>query len=85
MWCKHSKIYGYADDTTSTCKGKNLEEIIKNLKEDADSILRYMASNGLVDNAKKTVFMILNLTKQECESQLVKEISINNCTVEYLH
>ena len=61
---------------------KNIEEIIKNLKADADAILSYMASNGLVANAKKMVFMILNLTKAECKNQLVKEISINNCIVE---
>ena len=54
------------------CQGRNLEEIIQNLKLDADSILSYMASNGLVANAKKTVFMILNMTKSECELQLTK-------------
>ena len=67
LWCKFSKIYVYADDTTSSCKGKNLEEIIKNLKQDANAILSYLASNGLVANASKTVFMVLNMTKKECE------------------
>ena len=59
LWCKYSKIYGYANNTTSTCKGKNLEEIIKNLKADAESILSYMASNGLVANAKKLFIYLL--------------------------
>ena len=49
---------------------------------DADSILAYMASNGLVANATKTIFMILNLTKMECENQATKEIIIDNATVE---
>ena len=49
-WCKHSKIYGYADDTTSSCKGKSWKDIIKNLEEDANIILSYMASNGLAAN-----------------------------------
>ena len=37
-----------------------------------------MASNGLVANAKKTVFMILNLNKTECENEneLAKEIMV---------
>ena len=30
------------------------------LEEDADAILNFMASNGLVANQKKTVFMLLN-------------------------
>ena len=61
---KHVKIYNYADDTSTSCSGKNLEEVIKNLEEDANNILNYMASNGLVANASKTVFMILGLSKQ---------------------
>ena len=30
------------------------------MEEDADQVLRYMASNGLVANAKKTKFLLLN-------------------------
>ena len=81
LWCKFSKIYVYADDTTSSCKGKDLAEIIQNLKHDADAILKYMASNGLVANASKTVFMVLNLTKTEAESELASEIIINGSKV----
>ena len=40
-----------------------------------------MASNGLVANASKTVFMVLNLTKSEAESELAREITINGSTV----
>ena len=36
-----------------------------------------MASNGLVANVSKTVFMILNLTKAEAEAELAKEIEID--------
>ena len=35
-----------------------------------------MASNGLVANAKKTVFTILSMTKSECESELAKDIMV---------
>ena len=40
-----------------------------------------MASNGLIANAKKTVFMMLNLTKQECESELTKSITIGESKI----
>ena len=40
-----------------------------------------MASNGLVANASKTIFIILNLTKNECEQQLTKEITIDKAMV----
>ena len=40
-----------------------------------------MASNGLVANATKTIFMILNLTKTECENAITKEIKIDKAMV----
>ena len=50
MYNKHSKIYGYADDTTSSCKGKNWKDIIKNLEEDAIDAARLW--NQLPSNIK---------------------------------
>ena len=80
-WCKHSKIFSYADDTTSSCHGKDLKEIMKNLEEDAASILSYMASNGLVANQSKTVFMVLNMKKQ-CDKEIAEAgISIGGTIV----
>ena len=40
-----------------------------------------MASNGLVANASKTVFMILNLTKTEAEEELARQIIIDGTPV----
>ena len=50
----------YADDTSSSVTGKSLEEIINKLEEEADLVLRFMASNGLIANPSKTTFMVLN-------------------------
>ena len=59
-WTKHSSIYTYADDTSTSCQGENEEEVINMLEEDAEEILKFMASNELVANPTKTVFMMLN-------------------------
>ena len=40
--------------------GKTIEEVISKLEEDAELVLRFMASNGLVANPTKTTFMVLN-------------------------
>ena len=56
----HSTAPTYADDTTTGTSGKNLDAIIHNLEQDSNSVLKYMASNGLVANPKKTAFLILN-------------------------
>ena len=60
LWLKHSSGLTYADDTSTSVKGENLEEVILKLEEDADLVLRFMASNGLVANPSKTTLMILN-------------------------
>jgi len=44
-WVKHSCIFNYADDTESSCKGKDEQVVMKKLKEDATNILQFMASN----------------------------------------
>ena len=45
------------------------------LEEDADMILKFMASNGLVANPKKTVFMLLNF-KDKCVEATPMEIRV---------
>ena len=44
-WLKFTKLFGYADDISTSVSGKNVEEILRNLKEDSDRILLYMAAN----------------------------------------
>ena len=41
------------------------------MEEDAFQVLKYMASNGLVANAKKTAFLLLN-SKQAGDEAVVK-------------
>ena len=60
LWLKHSSAFTYADDTSSSVTGKTLDEVKKKLEEDADQVLKFMASNGLVANPSKTTLMILN-------------------------
>ena len=44
------------------------------LEKDAQSILEYMASNGLVANTSKTAFMILNLKKEQNRENITIKI-----------
>ena len=55
MWVEHSSIWNYADDISSFCKGKEVEDIVGKLEKDAKWILEFMASNGLLANPTKTV------------------------------
>ena len=40
-----------------------------------------LLSNGLVANVSKTVFMVLNMTRTECEATVARDIEIGNVTV----
>ena len=71
-WIEHCTAFTYADDTSTSCCGKTDEEVIKKLEEDAECVLKFMASNGLVANPTKTVFMILNSKNQSKVPRIVK-------------
>ena len=47
-WLIHFSASTYADDTGTSIKSKNLDEL--ELEEDAINVLNFMASNGLVAN-----------------------------------
>ena len=75
-WVKYSSLFGYADDTSSSCKGKCIVKLLRELEEDAKRILQFMASNGLVANPNKTAFIILN---QKGETK--HSVKVGNYTV----
>ena len=65
FWLKWSIAKTYADDTMTCTSAKTKEELIIRMEEDANNILSYMASNGLIANASKTSLVILNLKKKD--------------------
>ena len=65
LWLKYSLAITYADDTGSSISAKQLELLKKLLEEDAQNILNFIASNGLVANPKKTALLFLNSKNNE--------------------
>jgi hypothetical protein len=57
---KQSEATTYADDTGTYSSGQNIEEVVPKLEHDAEEVLKFMASNGLIANALKTTLIILN-------------------------
>ena len=51
---------------------KDLEVVLKRLEIDAKNVLQFMASNGLVANPKKTIFIILNQKQRKEEIVSIK-------------
>ena len=66
----------HSDDTSSTVTEKTLEEVKQKLEVDAEMVLKFMASNGLVANPSKTTLMILN-----SKEKIPTEIRIGNAIV----
>ena len=71
-WLQIAIALTYADDTSTSVSGDTIEEIIRLLELDAKNVLTFMASNGLAANAKKTTFIILNNTKANSNTELIK-------------
>ena len=69
-WLVHSSAPTYADDTTSGTSSTTVQETMKLMEIDADNVLRYMASNGLVANPSKTSFLLLNSKCSDYELRL---------------
>ena len=69
-WVDHSSMLNYADDTSSSCSDANEEDVMRKLESDAEKILQFMASNGLVANPSKTEFMMLNTKGKESKRRI---------------
>ena len=61
LWLKDSKLFNFADDTTTDTKGKDVDVVRRGLEENARNVLSFMASNSLIANQAKTEFLMLNL------------------------
>ena len=59
LWTEHVKLSGYADDTISSYSSRDENDVINKLQADSKNLLRFMASNALVANPKKTGFMLI--------------------------
>ena len=76
LWMKWSYIITYAYHTSTSVSGSSLAEVIKRLEEDAGSVLKFMASNGLVANATKTTFLIINSKSKNLNSIRIGDADI---------
>ena len=72
----------YADDTSISVSHRILAKIIEMLEEDAQNILEFMASNGLVANASKTAFMVLNHKQDLTKSPITINIGTSKVKAE---
>ena len=64
-WTENSGVFTYADDTSTDASSKQIEEVMRRLEKNAEGVLNYMASNGLVANPGKTVFMVIGQKQEE--------------------
>ena len=53
LWTE-ATVFGYADDTTSTINGTDLDELAKKCEAEARKIITYMSANKLAANEDKT-------------------------------
>ncbi len=50
----------YADDITTSISDNDLDQLKQKMEQDAEAVLRFIASNGLIANTAKTSVLFLN-------------------------
>ena len=58
-WTKNLTIFINGDDNSSSKQGQKVAEVVSQLEEDKEEILKLMASNGLVATPTKTTLLII--------------------------
>ena len=58
-----SELYNYADDNTLSVADTNIEIIIRNLESDANILSTWFDNNGMLLNAKKCKFLVIESAK----------------------
>jgi hypothetical protein len=75
-WTEHSGIFTYADNTSTDTSSRDVNQVIRRLEKYLEGILQYMATNGLVANPQKTVFMLVGREREERTQVKVGNIQI---------
>ena len=77
LWVDQVKLNSFADDTISSYSSRDVNDVIDKLQADSTNLLRFMASNALVANPKKTGFLLIRSgTMSESKS-----IAVGNETI----
>jgi hypothetical protein len=71
--CAALKTPQLGSDTSLSCEQNDLDDIMLELEKDANNLLDYMASNGLVVSPK-TVFMLLGQIMKEQKNYLTERL-----------
>ena len=80
LWIKHSTLINFTDDTTTYTISKEARQIKDNLEEDANQVIKFMASYGLIANEAKTEFLLLN--EEQKDSQELKNLMVGEVLVQ---
>jgi len=76
LWIKHAKVSGYADNTATSVSASTVDDVINKLELDAERVLRYMASNSLSANPKKTGFLLIRVKRSEPRAVMVGGVMV---------
>ena len=77
LWVDQVRLNSFADDTISSYSSSDENDVIDKLQADSTNLLRFMASNALVANPKKTGFLLIRSGAMS-ES---KSITVGNETI----
>ena len=66
LWTENSSLSNFADDTQSIIKSDSRENLLEITSKEASNVVKFFASNNLVNNAEKAATLYNGNGKGEC-------------------
>ena len=78
LWTENSNLSNFADDTQSIIVSDNRESLLETAASEANSVMSFFNSNGLINNADKAA--VLYNSKGKSEIITIENVGGQNLT-----
>ena len=74
LWTENSTLSNFADDTQSTIVRENRKKLLETASREANCVINFFRSNGLVNNADKAAVLYSGKGKSISENSKVPKV-----------
>ena len=79
LWLTKSNLYNFSDDNTITVTCKNLNDLLRTVEKESESVVDRFRNNNMIANPDKFQAVIVNKRR---ENQITHKLKICNNEIE---
>ena len=79
LWLTKSNLYNFSDDNTITVTCKNLNDLLRTVEKESESVVDRFRNNNMIANPDKFQAIIVNKRR---ENQITHKLKICNNEIE---